>query len=116
MPHWFISTRAQSVGGPVGPLKILDADRPGYPGDLTQEFLQAIRGRELFFGIHGFNVHQQDGIQNLGYWFDNLQIGDALPVEFFWPGDCIVPIFVDYVVGAKRGDPVGEKHRGFSER
>ena len=102
MPHWFISTRAQSVGGPVGPLKILDADRPGYPGDLTQEFLQAIRGRELFFGIHGFNVHQQDGIQNLGYWFDNLQIGDALPVGILWPGDCIVPIFVIMSVEGKR--------------
>jgi hypothetical protein len=101
MPRWFLSTRAQSVGGPVGPLKVLDADRPGYAGDLTQELIQAIRGHEVFFGVHGFNVNQHDGIAHLGFWFDKLQIGSAVPVGILWPGDCIVPIFVDYVVEGK---------------
>jgi hypothetical protein len=54
MPRWFLSTRAQSVGGPVSPVKILDADRPGYSGDLMPDLLAAIRGREVFFGTHGF--------------------------------------------------------------
>ena len=45
MPRWFVSTRAQSVGGPVAPVKILDADRPGYPYDLTAELVAAVRGR-----------------------------------------------------------------------
>jgi hypothetical protein len=98
MPRWFLSTRAQSVGGPVGSVKILDADRPGYPGDLGQDLLSAIRGREVFFGVHGFNVNQENGIAHLTYWFDNLRIGNAVPVGILWPGDCIVPIFVDYVV------------------
>jgi len=101
MPHWFLSTRAHSVGGPVGALKVLDADRPGFSGDLTSEFLQAVRGHEVFFGVHGFNVNQSDGIEHLGYWFANLQLGNAIPVGILWPGDCIVPIFVDYVVEGK---------------
>lgn len=108
MARWFISTRAQSVGGPVGALRILDADRPGFPGDLTQEFVQAIRGRELFFGVHGFNVNQQDGILHLGYWFDRLQVGNALTIGILWPGDCIVPVFVDYVVEGKEAIQSGD--------
>jgi hypothetical protein len=98
MARWFISSRAQSVGGPIGPVKVLDAERPGYAGDLTGEFIEAIRGREVFFAAHGFNVDQKNGAANLGYWFDTLQIGNAIPVGILWPGDCIVPIFVDYVV------------------
>jgi hypothetical protein len=97
MPRWFLSTRAQSVGGPVAPVKILDADRPGYTGDLTQELLGAIHGREVFFGTHGFEVNQADGITHLTYWFNNLQIGNSVPIGILWPGDCVVPIFVDYI-------------------
>src|SRR5713101_1685093 len=98
MPRWFLSTRAHSVGGPVAPVKILDADRPGYTGDLTQELLNAIHGHEVFFGVHGFEVNQADGIEHLTYWFNNLQIGNAVPIGILWPGDCVVPIFVDYIV------------------
>lgn len=97
MARWFLNTRVQSVGGPVGPVKILDADRPGYVGDLTQEFLNAIHGREVFLGTHGFEVNQEDGVSHLTCWFDDLQIGTALPVGILWPGDCIVPIAVDYI-------------------
>jgi len=98
MPRWFLSTRAQSVGGPVAPVKIIDADRPGYTGDLTQELLNAITGREVFFATHGFEVNQNDGIANLGNWLGNLKIGGAVPIGILWPGDCIVKIFVDYVI------------------
>jgi hypothetical protein len=99
MPHWFLSTRAQSRGGPVGAgVKVLDADRPGDTGDLAGELVAEIGGREVFFAAHGFNVDQQDGIEHLGFWMDKLQIGNAVPIGILWPGDCIVPIFVDYVV------------------
>lgn len=98
MPRWFLSTRAHSVGGPVAPVKILDADRPGYVGDLTQELLNAIHGRDVFFGTHGYEVNQADGIASLSNWFNNLQIGSAVPIGILWPGDCIIPIFVDYIV------------------
>jgi hypothetical protein len=96
MPHWFISTRAQSVGGPVAPVKILDADRPGYPYDLTAELIAALRGREAYFCVHGFEVNQADGIAHLSYWFGNLQIGNAVPIGILWPGDCVIPIGIDY--------------------
>jgi hypothetical protein len=98
MPRWFLSTRAHSVGGPVGSVKILDADRPGCPFDLTQELVAAVQGRDVFFAVHGYNVNQADGIAHLGYWLDNAQIGNAVPIGILWPGDCVIPIFVDYVV------------------
>jgi len=97
MPRWFVSTRAQSVGGPVAPVKVLDADRPGYPYDLTAELMGAVRGREAYFCVHGFEVNQADGIAHLTYWFGNLQIGNAVPIGILWPGDCVIPIGIDYV-------------------
>ena len=98
MPQWFLNTRAHSVGGPVGPIKILDADRPGYSGDLTQELLDAVHGRDVFFCTHGFEVNQADATVILTYWFNNLQIGNAVPIGILWPGDCVVRIFVDYIL------------------
>jgi len=108
MPHWFLSTRAQSIGGPVGSVKVLDADRPGNTGDLTKELVEQIRGREVFFAVHGFNVNQKDGINHLGFWLDNLQIGNAILIGILWPGDCIVPIFVDYIVEGHEAIHSGE--------
>jgi hypothetical protein len=108
MPRWFLSTRAHSVGGPVAPVKILDADRPGHPSDLTQELLGAIQGREVFFGTHGFAVNQADGISHLSYWLKNLQIGNAVPIGIIWPGDCIIPIFVDYILEGREAISTGK--------
>jgi|HubBroStandDraft_6_1064221.scaffolds.fasta_scaffold23382_2 hypothetical protein len=97
MSRWFLSTRVHSVGGPVGPLKILDADRLGHIEDLTQELLNDIHGREVFFGVHGFEVNQADGISHLTDWFGHLQIGSTIPIGILWPGDCIIPIAIDYI-------------------
>jgi hypothetical protein len=113
MPHWFLSTRAHSVGGPVGPVKILDADRPGFPGDLTPELLEAIRGREVFFATHGFEVNQKVGTKDLDDWLDNLQIGNAVPIGILWPGDCILPIFVDYIAEGREAIHSGDLLAGF---
>lgn len=98
MPHWFLSTRAQSHGGPVAPVKVLDSDRLGSPYDLTSEMIAAIQGREVFFATHGYEVNEPSGIAALNGWLDNLQIGSAVPIGILWPGDCIIPIFVDYVL------------------
>jgi len=113
MARWFLSTRVHSVGGPVGPVKILDADRPGYTGDLTQELLGAIRGREVFFGTHGFETNQDVGISHLTYWFNNLQIGNAVPIGLLWPGDCIIPIAVDYIVEGHEAIASGDLFSAF---
>lgn len=109
MPRWFLSTRAHSIGGPVAPVKILDADRPGYTGDLTQELLDAIHSREVFFGTHGFEVNQADGVAHLTFWFTNLQIGNAVPIGILWPGDCVIPIFVDYIVEGREAINSGKE-------
>lgn len=98
MPHWFLSTRVQSIGGSVCPVKVLDADRPGWPYDLTPELVAAIQGRDIFFATHGFEVNQDVGTTHLGWWLDNLQIGNALPIGILWPGDATIPLFVDYII------------------
>ncbi|MGE5323045.1 MAG: alpha/beta hydrolase [Actinomycetota bacterium] len=99
MPHWFLSTRAHSVGGPVsGDVKVIDSDRLGFIGDLTPELVAAVRGQEVFFAVHGFNVNQKHGIEHLNFWLENVDIGNAVKIGVLWPGDCFIPIFVDYVV------------------
>lgn len=113
MPRWFLSTRAHSVGGPVAPVKILDADRPGFPGDLTPELVDAIRGHDVYFATHGFEVNQNDGIAHLGFWLSSLQIGGAVPIGLLWPGDCIIPIFVDYIVEGREAISSGNLFADF---
>lgn len=108
MAHWFLSTRAQSTGGPVAPVKVLDADRPGNTKDLTRELVKAIRGKEVFFAAHGFNVNQKNGMANLGFWLDKLEIGNAVPIGILWPGDCVIPIFIDYVVEGQEAIASGD--------
>jgi hypothetical protein len=100
MASWFLSTRAHSVGGPVAAeVKIIDKDRGiGFTGDLLPELQQAIQGHDVFFAVHGFNVNQSNGLEHLGIWLKNVDIGDAVKIGILWPGDCFIPIFVDYVV------------------
>jgi Alpha/beta hydrolase of unknown function (DUF900) len=108
VPRWFLSTRVNSVGGPVGPVKILDADRPGCTTDLTSELQAAIRGHEVFFATHGFDVNQKVGTENLSDWLGNLQVGSAVPIGILWPGDCVLPIFVDYVAEGREAIHSGQ--------
>jgi len=114
MPRWFVSTRVHSVGGPVGPVEILDTDPPaGYQGDPEPDLLAAIRGHEVFFVTHGFEVNQMQGINNLSYWINNLQIGNAVPIGMLWPGDCILPIFVDYIAEGREAIQSGRLFADF---
>jgi hypothetical protein len=92
---------------------VLDADRPGYPGDLTPELLAAIRGREVFFATHGFEVNQANGINALSGWLGNLQIGNAVPIGILWPGDCVIPIFIDYIGEGRDAIHSGQLLAGF---
>lgn len=99
MANWFLSTRAQSRGGPVSAeVRIIDSANPGFTGDLKPALLEAIQGKDVFFAVHGFNVNQKDGLAHLGFWLDNVDVGNAVKIGVLWPGDCFVPIFVDYVV------------------
>jgi hypothetical protein len=67
-------------------------------GNLLPQLQEAIHGQDVFFAVHGFNVNQKDGLAHLGYWLDKVDVGNAVKIGILWPGDCFVPIFVDYVV------------------
>ena len=96
MASWFLSTRAHSVGGPVSAeVQIINA---GLAGNLLTQLQDVIRGKDVFFAVHGFNVNQKDGLEHLGFWLDKVDVGNAVKIGILWPGDCFVPIFVDYVV------------------
>lgn len=92
---YFINLRARPGGGGVrdrptvlraafadGRAAIADPDVPaaGFSADL--------RGRDVVFAVHGFNVDQGDGLNRLSNWETLLQWG---PQFFFvgvlWPGD-----------------------------
>jgi len=100
MAQWFLSTRTNARGGPVAAaVRIIDKDRGvGFIGDLLPELQAAIRGRDVFFAVHGFNVNQQAGLDHLAFWMKNVDIGDAVKIGILWPGDAFIPILVDYIV------------------
>jgi esterase/lipase superfamily enzyme len=96
MANWFLSTRVQSRGGPVAAeVKIINS---GLTGNLLPKLQEAMQGRDVFFAVHGFNVNQQDGLDHLGFWMDKVDLGNTVKIGILWPGDCFVPIFIDYVV------------------
>jgi len=92
---WFIDLRAWGRGGPIGTLKLSDGTR-FYPD--PSPFLSAISGRDLFFMTHGYNVDRQHGTDSLTQWKSKLKIdANCVFVGILWPGDSVLPIFIDYV-------------------
>jgi len=108
--EWFIDLRAWGRGGPVGSLKVSDGTK--FYADASG-LLNDIRGREVFLMAHGYHVDREDGTQSLTQWKSKLEI-DAQPVFIgvLWPGDCVLPIFIDYVwegsEAEKSGTMLGE--------
>jgi hypothetical protein len=99
MANWFLSTRAHSIGGPVSAeVRVMDANGAAFTGGLPPQLQEAIHGQDVFFAVHGFNVNQKDGLAHLGFWLDKVDVGNAVKIGILWPGDCFVPIFVDYVI------------------
>jgi len=92
---FFLSTRSIPVGGGLGPLSILDETNTlRTPADLTT----AIRGRDVLFVTHGFNVDQTGGLQSLSNWARLLNIGSVVIIGILWPGDARWIHVVDYPV------------------
>jgi hypothetical protein len=77
---------------------VMDANGAAFTGSLPPQLLEAIHGQDVFFAVHGFNVNQKDGLAHLGFWLDKVDVGNAVKIGILWPGDCFVPIFIDYVV------------------
>lgn len=106
---WFIDLRAHSHGGPVGTLKITDGQGGLYS---VADLRSAINGQDVLLMAHGYNVNRPNGVVSL----NNFKAALAAPAPFFigilWPGDCILPIFIDYVweggEANKSGDLLGQ--------
>lgn len=107
---WFLDLRAWGSGGPVGTLKVSDGTK-FYPD--ASALVEAIRGRDVFLMAHGYHVNRDNGTKSLNEWKSKFEI-DAPPlfIGILWPGDCVLPIFIDYVwegsEAEKSGTMLGE--------
>jgi hypothetical protein len=100
---YFIDLRADSAGGnPVADDRDIvirsDTQRnPNPSAPLEPDLIQAVQGRDLLLGTHGFHVNRDNGIDNLSCWQQWLQLGDnGLFVGVLWPGDSRWIPYLDY--------------------
>jgi len=100
---YFIDLRADSAGGnPVADASgvVIRKDTQPNPNPsqpLDAELVQAVQGRDVLLGTHGFHVNRANGIGNLSHWTEWLQLGDnGFFVGVLWPGDSRWLPFVDY--------------------
>jgi len=107
---WFLDLRAWGRGGLVGTLKVSDGAK-FYPD--ANDLLNDIRGRDVFLMAHGYDVDREHGTQSLTQWKSKLEFGvQPVFIGVLWPGDCVLPIFIDYVwegsEAEKSGTMLGE--------
>jgi hypothetical protein len=112
---YFIDLRADSAGGnPVaGSVDIVirtDAKPNPNPAiSLEPALLQAIEGRDVLLGTHGFHVNRANGIANLSHWSEWLQLGaNGFFVGVLWPGDARWIPFIDYPIEGNEAIKSGE--------
>jgi hypothetical protein len=103
---YFIDLRADSRGGnPAADVKgvVIRTDaQPNPSRPLDAELKQAIQGRDVLLGTHGFNVTRDCGIDYLGHWSQWLQLGaNGFFVAVLWPGDSRWLPVLDYPVEDK---------------
>ncbi len=92
---WFIDLRAWGRGWPVGTLKVSDGTK--FFPDATG-LVNDIRSRDVFLMAHGYNVDRENGTESLTQWKSKLKIdAEAVFIGVLWPGDCVLPIFIDYI-------------------
>jgi hypothetical protein len=102
---YFIDLRADSAGGnPVANVgdivvrtDVQPDPNPWIP--LLPGLIQAIQGRDVLLGTHGFNVNRADGISNLSHWNEWLRLGaNGFFVGVLWPGDARWIPVIDYPI------------------
>lgn len=100
---YFIDLRADSAGG--NPVVSVDGivirtdteQNPNPSRSLEPALLQAIQGRDVLLGTHGFHVNRANGIANLSHWAEWLVLGpNGFFVGVLWPGDSRWIPFLDY--------------------
>jgi hypothetical protein len=92
---WFLDLRADSVGGnPAREVTVRQETNRRFGIDAL---VAEVRGRDVLFGTHGFNVNRQEGIDRLSAWGNLLQLGNnTLFIGVLWPGDSRWAPVVDY--------------------
>lgn len=102
---YFIDLRADSAGGnPVADVSDIvvrsdDQPNPNPSAPLGPALIQAVRGRDVLLGTHGFHVNRADGISNLAHWTEWLGLGaNGFFAGVLWPGDARWIPFIDYPV------------------
>ena len=112
---YFIDLRADNAGGnPVASVKdiVIRTEAQPTPNPSTPldaELSQAIQGRDILIGTHGFNVNRACGIDYLGHWSQWLQLGaNGFFVAALWPGDARWIPVVDYPVEDKEAIKSGQ--------
>ena len=100
---YFIDLRADSAGGnPVASAEdvVIRTDAQPNPNPsqpLAPGLFQAIQGKDVLLGTHGFHVNRADGISNLAHWNEWLQLGpNGFFIGVLWPGDSRWLPYVDY--------------------
>lgn len=120
---YFVDLRADSAGGnPVASVDAIvvrtDAQPDPNPAQpLTPELLQAVQGRDVLLGTHGFHVNRADGISNLSHWNEWMQLGgNGVFVGVLWPGDARWVPFVDYPMEGNEAIKSGQLLAGFLDQ
>lgn len=107
---YFLNTRSLPVGGGVGPLTVLDETNAVHPASDVES---TVRGHDVLFVTHGFNVCLLDGLQKLSNWAKLLDIGSTVCVGLLWPGDARWIHVVDYPVEGNEAMAAGNELASF---
>jgi hypothetical protein len=100
---YFIDLRADNAGGnpvaDVNDIVIRTDTRPTPSTPLDASLIQAIQGRDVLLGTHGFHVNRANGIDSLNHWSQWLRLGDnGFFVGVLWPGDARWIPYLDYPI------------------
>jgi hypothetical protein len=102
---YFIDLRADSAGGnpvaDIGGIVIRTETQPNPNPSTPLEpgLIEAIHGRDVLLGTHGFHVNRANGISNLSHWCEWLRLGDnGFFVGVLWPGDSRWIPYLDYPI------------------
>jgi hypothetical protein len=107
----FLDLRLQSVGGTLATSVSFFAGTclADYASIQRSDVLNAIRGRNVLIGTHGFNVNRSDGIDCLNTWGSLLQLtSQDVFLGLLWPGDSVWAHGLDYGEEPKIADEAGE--------
>lgn len=93
----YLNFRSQSVGGTVIDPFVLQGDGTAAPPALSVlDWINVgslVAGKDVLFGVHGFNVSREHGARSLGQL--ELALGLTSSEVFFgvlWPGDYWLPV------------------------